>query len=80
MVPGFPLRSAACADDLFTSIDPSYDLNPMQVAPSLEAQGADLLALMLRYEPSRRVTAKAALQHPYFAEIQQLLNQHLPLL
>ena len=52
----------------------------LQVVPSLEPQGADLLAQMLRYEPSRRVTAKAALQHPYFAEIQQLLNQHIPLM
>jgi serine/threonine protein kinase len=52
----------------------------LQVVPSLEPQGADLLAQMLRYEPSRRVTAKAALQHPYFADIQQLLTQHIPLM
>ncbi|KAK9833456.1 hypothetical protein WJX81_006996 [Elliptochloris bilobata] len=60
---------------------PKWHPRPMQeVVPSMEAQGADLLAQMLCYEPARRVTAKAALQHPYFAEIQQLLNQHIPLM
>ena len=51
-----------------------------QVVPSLEPQGADLLAQMLRYEPARRVTAKAALQHPYFRDLPQLLSQHIPLM
>eukprot|EP01123_Difflugia_compressa_P000599 TRINITY_DN106_c0_g1_i4.p1 TRINITY_DN106_c0_g1~~TRINITY_DN106_c0_g1_i4.p1 ORF type:complete len:295 (-),score=45.85 TRINITY_DN106_c0_g1_i4:324-1208(-) len=32
----------------------------------LDAQAVDLLESMLVYEPSQRITAKAALQHPYF--------------
>lgn len=33
---------------------------------SIDDQGLDLLKKMLVYEPSRRITAKQALQHPYF--------------
>ncbi|XP_037349512.1 cyclin-dependent kinase 3 isoform X3 [Talpa occidentalis] len=36
------------------------------IVPSLEAQGKDLLVL-LQYDPSRRISAKTALAHPYFS-------------
>jgi len=39
------------------------------VVPGLEAYGVALLADMMRYEPSKRITAKAALHHPYFADL-----------
>ena len=47
-----------------------------QVAPTLEPAGRDLLARMLRYDPRRRITAKDATQHPYFADIHHLEAQH----
>lgn len=36
--------------------------------PDLSDQGIDLLNGMLTYDPDRRITAAAALQHPYFRE------------
>ena len=44
-------------------------MSPAQFAPGLNEVGADLLVNLLRYEPSRRITAKAALQHEYFAAV-----------
>jgi serine/threonine protein kinase len=34
--------------------------------PALKGPGADLLKMMLTYNPSQRISAKKALQHPYF--------------
>ena len=48
-----------------------------QVVPTLCEEGLDLLAKMLRYEPIRRITARAALQHPYFHNMQTINEQHL---
>ncbi|KAG0591392.1 hypothetical protein KC19_1G172100 [Ceratodon purpureus] len=39
------------------------------VVPSLEPAGIDLLAKMLILEPSRRITARHALEHEYFKDI-----------
>ncbi|XP_023067537.1 cyclin-dependent kinase 3 isoform X2 [Piliocolobus tephrosceles] len=38
-----------------------------EVVPSLEPEGRDLLMQLLQYDPSRRITAKTALAHPYFS-------------
>ena len=43
--------------------------NLAEAVPDLEPAGLDLLAGMLRYAPGDRLTAKAALSHPYFADI-----------
>jgi serine/threonine protein kinase len=37
--------------------------------PSLDAHGVDLLEKMLAYEPVDRITSRAALSHPYFADL-----------
>ena len=37
--------------------------------PKLDAQGVDLLSRMLVYQPSKRISAKAALQHPWFDDL-----------
>ncbi|KNC47357.1 cell division control protein 2 [Thecamonas trahens ATCC 50062] len=42
--------------------------NLASVATNLGPDGIDLLSQMLEYEPSRRISAKAALSHPYFLE------------
>lgn len=41
-------------------------------AELVDDQGLDLLYKMLEYEPCRRITAKAALLHPYFADLPAL--------
>lgn len=41
--------------------------------PSLDASGIDLLTQMMLYEPSRRISTKQALKHPYFASLDRSL-------
>ncbi|XP_029067509.1 cyclin-dependent kinase 3 isoform X4 [Monodon monoceros] len=38
-----------------------------EIVPHLEPEGKDLLMQLLQYDPSRRISAKAALVHPYFS-------------
>ena len=40
-----------------------------RTVPTLDAEGFDLLQQMLHYEPIARITAKAALEHPWFADM-----------
>lgn len=40
-----------------------------RTVPTLDDQGFDLLQQMLHYEPIARITAKAALEHPWFADM-----------
>ncbi|CAA7408017.1 unnamed protein product [Spirodela intermedia] len=37
--------------------------------PNLEPNGVDLLSRMLQYEPSKRISAKKAMDHPYFEDL-----------
>lgn len=49
---------------------PRWPARPLADAvPTLDAAGVDLLRSMLRYSPADRVTAKAALGHPWFADV-----------
>lgn len=58
----------------FGKVDwPNYPpLNLRDFIPKalIDDQGLDLLYKMLEYEPCRRITAKSALSHPYFAELE----------
>ena len=46
---------------------PAQDVS--KICPTLDDSGLDLLQQMLHYEPSKRITAKAALSHPWFDDI-----------
>ncbi|XP_065634345.1 cell division control protein 2 homolog [Quercus suber] len=46
---------------------PPKDLATM--VPSLDSAGVDLLSKMLCFDPSRRITARSALEHEYFKDI-----------
>ena len=35
----------------------------------MDSLGLDLLRQLMRYEPSQRISARQALQHPYFADL-----------
>lgn len=49
---------------------PVWEANSLyDVLPNIDPLAVDLLTKMLVYEPSRRISAKAALNHPYFQEI-----------
>jgi len=39
------------------------------LVPGLGESGLDLLDKMLRCNPSERITAKAAMQHPYLSDV-----------
>ncbi|EFJ32755.1 hypothetical protein SELMODRAFT_230893 [Selaginella moellendorffii] len=41
------------------------------VIPGLDQQGLDLLQQMLIYDPAKRISAKAALQHSYFDDVDE---------
>ncbi|GAX74697.1 hypothetical protein CEUSTIGMA_g2145.t1 [Chlamydomonas eustigma] len=40
-----------------------------RIFPTLEAEGLDLMKKMFEYDPGRRISAKDALQHPYFSDL-----------
>lgn len=42
-----------------------------KVVPRLDPLGLDLLRQMLEYDPARRITARRALQHPYFGDLRE---------
>jgi len=49
---------------------PNWSPQPLTKAvPNLCEQGIDLLSKMLRYDPGKRISAKQALNHPYFDDL-----------
>ncbi|KAL0379913.1 UNVERIFIED_CONTAM: Cyclin-dependent kinase [Sesamum angustifolium] len=65
----FPLKK--CGLESRQCIHCSPTINPdgqelREMLPDLEPEGFDLLLKMLCVAPGRRITAKAALKHPYF--------------
>ena len=47
------------------------------IIPGLEQDGLDLLQSMLAYEPSKRISASQALEHPFFANVPSLMERQL---
>jgi len=53
---------------------PQWTAKPLsERVPTLEATGVDLLQMMMLYEPSRRISTKQALKHPYFNSLDKSL-------
>ncbi|CAM8979343.1 unnamed protein product [Rhodiola kirilowii] len=49
---------------------PQWSAKPISsTVPGLDDQGLDLLSKMLRYEPTERLSAKKAMEHPYFDDL-----------
>nr|GMC47247.1 cell division control protein 2 homolog D [Ipomoea batatas] len=49
---------------------PQWKPQPLSSSvPNLDENGLNLLAEMLHYEPSRRISAKKAMEHPYFDDL-----------
>lgn len=40
-----------------------------KVVPPLDEDGRSLLSQMLHYDPNKRISAKAALAHPFFQDV-----------
>lgn len=56
----------------YKSTFPNWSPNPIQKVVgnlNLDAAGLDLLNRMLKYDPCERISAKAALTHPYFRDL-----------
>lgn len=54
----------------YKSTFPNWQGNPLpKVIPAPDENAIKLLSSMLTYDPSRRITAKAALAHPYFKDV-----------
>ncbi|KAG2543963.1 hypothetical protein PVAP13_9NG780200 [Panicum virgatum] len=62
----------SCLPDFKTAFPrwPAQDL--ATIVPNLEPAGLDLLSKMLRYEPSKRITARQALEHEYFKDLEMV--------
>ncbi|KAL6649092.1 hypothetical protein ACP70R_013316 [Stipagrostis hirtigluma subsp. patula] len=57
----------------FKSAFPKWQAQDLaSVVPNLEPAGLDLLSKMLRYEPSKRITARQALEHEYFKDLEMV--------
>lgn len=52
---------------------PKWSGKPLaKIIPDLEPEGIDLLQQMLIYEPGKRISSIAAMQHPYFDDLKAL--------
>jgi len=45
------------------------------ICPKLEPEGLDLMEKLLKCNPMERITAKKAVEHPYFNDIPETLRQ-----
>jgi len=48
---------------------PQHEVQPWTNIINLEQGGIDLLGAMLKYDPQQRVSGKAAMEYPYFADL-----------
>ena len=45
-----------------------------KILPGLDIAGLDLLEKLLQCNPSKRISAKDALAHPYFADVPEAIK------
>jgi len=56
----------------YKDVFPKWRPRPLtEVLPDMDPLGLDIFQQMMFYEPSRRITAKAALRHPYFLDMER---------
>lgn len=49
---------------------PKWPAKPMEkIVPGLDAVGLDLFAKMVAYDPAHRISAKSAMNHPFFDDL-----------
>ncbi|XP_033105761.1 cyclin-dependent kinase 2-like [Anneissia japonica] len=53
----------------------AQDIN--KIVPTLDKDGKNLLSQMLCFVPERRITAKSALNHPFFHDVTKTVPQHI---
>eukprot|EP00831_Metopus_contortus_P025720 TRINITY_DN2208_c0_g3_i2.p1 TRINITY_DN2208_c0_g3~~TRINITY_DN2208_c0_g3_i2.p1 ORF type:complete len:249 (-),score=39.87 TRINITY_DN2208_c0_g3_i2:68-814(-) len=54
---------------------PKFSPQPLiKCVPTLDPKGLDLLEKLLQCDPNKRITAKDALQHPYFADVPEAVK------
>lgn len=52
---------------------PIYEPQPWSsIVPNLDPQGTDLLSRMLRFDPAQRISARQAMEHPYFNDVSDI--------
>ncbi|RLN39544.1 hypothetical protein C2845_PM01G01020 [Panicum miliaceum] len=62
----------SCLPDFKTAFPRWSAQDLATIVPNLEPAGLDLLSKMLRYEPSKRITARQALEHEYFKDLEMV--------
>ncbi|CAD6209269.1 unnamed protein product [Miscanthus lutarioriparius] len=62
----------SCLPDFKTAFPRWQAQDLATIVPNLEPAGLDLLSKMLRYEPSKRITARQALEHEYFKDLEMV--------
>lgn len=67
-----------CSLPDYKSTFPKWKIQKLSThTPQLTDDGIDLLAKMLIYKPENRLTAKAALTHPFFLDVQIVRPQYM---
>eukprot|EP00923_Selenidium_pygospionis_P041524 GHVN01071971.1.p1 GENE.GHVN01071971.1~~GHVN01071971.1.p1 ORF type:complete len:304 (+),score=25.73 GHVN01071971.1:367-1278(+) len=56
---------------------PQFNARPWdEIVPSLDSAGIDLLANMLKFDPNKRLSARAAMDHEYFRTVRESMPRN----
>lgn len=59
----------------------AQQFKPMKLSkllPQMDKAGIDLLSRLLQYDPAKRLSARAAMRHPYFNELKSNIQWEAP--